>query len=242
MEIDTNTIPSNVDELKNAVAARQWWHRIDLGDGVVTPGLDDSPLKLEMISLPERLDGLSVIDVGAWDGFFSFAAEQRGASRVLAMDYYTWKGYPSAAFMESGNWSVGTGMYNKDGFDLAKRALKSRVEEMVIKVEDLSPSTVGKFDVVLFLGVLYHAQDPMAYLRILRSICRGMVVIESLVDALEYPRPAMVFYPGSAMNNDPSNFWGPNLLALEAMLKEVGFSRVEFVRQWADRACFHAWV
>jgi len=175
--------------------------------------------------MPTRLDGWTVIDVGAWDGFFSFVAEQRGAARVLATDYFCWRNG------------------GKSGFDLAKRILNSKVEEMLIPVEDLCPSTVGQFDLVLFLGVLYHAENPLLYLRKIYSICRRMAIVETLVDAMDYARPVAVFYPGATQNNDPTTFWGPNQLAVEAMLHEVGFRTVKPVsRYYGNRMVFHAWV
>src|SRR5690606_26765214 len=88
-----------------------WFHRIDLGGGVVTPGLDDTATKLRQVRLPEDLTGKSVLDVGAWDGFFSFEAERRGASRVVALDGVVWKAP-----------EIG-----RRGFDYARRALGSRV-------------------------------------------------------------------------------------------------------------------
>jgi tRNA (mo5U34)-methyltransferase len=200
-----------------------WFHRIDLGQNVVTPGIDDTPLKLKHVHLPPRLDGFSVIDIGAWDGFFSFECERRGATRVVAADWFCWQG---------------TG---KRGFEIAREALQSKVEDVNVKVEDMSPEALGTFDLVLFLGVLYHAQDPMRYLRVVRSLCKGTAIIETLVDALDYPRPAMVFYPGRTLNNDATNFWGPNRLAVEAMLREVGFSTVKMVdRYYGNRMVFHA--
>ena len=202
----------------------RWWHSIDLGNGVVTPGRDKSREKLQFYGFPESFAGKTVVDVGAWDGFFSFEAERRGAARVLATDHYCWQ-------------------YGRQGFEMARRLLGSRVEDQVIKVEDLSPETVGTFDVVLFLGVLYHAQDPLRYLRNVRSICKGQLILETHVDAEDYSRPAMVFYPGSVLNNDPSNYWGPNRAAVEAMLREVGFPRVEFITNyWGSRIVVHAWV
>ena len=67
-----------------------WWHRIDLGNGITTPGRDDSPTKLVQVNLPQSLQGLSVLDIGAWDGFFSFECERRGAKRVVALDKAVW--------------------------------------------------------------------------------------------------------------------------------------------------------
>ncbi|HYT90081.1 MAG TPA: class I SAM-dependent methyltransferase [Gemmataceae bacterium] len=224
------------EQLRKKVAARQWFHTIDLGDGIVTPGCDHSPTKIGYLKLPERLDGRSVLDIGAYDGFFSFECERRGASRVVAADHYCW--------------SYG-GMATKDGFDIARMALGSRVEEAFIPVEEISPQRLGVFDLVLFLGVLYHAPDPLRYLRIVRAVCRGQVILETEIDAEDYPQPAAVFYPGATLNNDASNFWGPNMACVEALLHEAGFRRVErictfnMVRRGTrpfHRAVFHAFV
>lgn len=78
----------NVEELKEEVRKIKWWHKIDLGNGIVTRGIDDSARRLQQIKMPEDLRGMTVIDIGAWDGFFSFEAERRGASRVLATDSF----------------------------------------------------------------------------------------------------------------------------------------------------------
>ncbi len=140
MKLDTLD-PTAVEQLRAAVANRPWFHTIDLGNGVVTPGADDSPFKLRTIGMPADLTGKRVLDIGAWDGFFSFEAERRGGT-VMAVDHYVWSG---------------TGILDKGGFDLAKRALGSNVEERTLRVEELPSAGLGQFDVVLFLGVLYHA-------------------------------------------------------------------------------------
>src|SRR5258706_6059935 len=75
-------------ELASRVRAMRWHHRIDLGSGLVTPGLADRLPELER-TLPEMAGG-SVLDVGAWDGYYSFLAERRGAARVVALDHYVW--------------------------------------------------------------------------------------------------------------------------------------------------------
>ncbi len=217
-----------VEQLRTAVASRPWFHSIDLGDGVVTPGADDSAFKLRTIGMPENLTGKRVLDIGAWDGFFSFEAERRGGT-VMATDHYVWSG---------------TGILDKGGFNLAKRALGSRVEERHLSVEDLPSAGLGQFDVVLFLGVLYHATDPLGYLKILRSVTRGLAIIETVVDLLDVPRPALAYYPGSSLNGDVTNFFGPNVAAMEGMCQDAGFSRVETVQgeRYAGRLTFHAYV
>lgn len=212
------TIPSNVYE------GVHWWHQIDLG-GVVTPGLDATPEKIKAVELPDRLDGKSVLDIGAWDGAFSFECERRGAARVVASDYFVWRNGGDR------------------GFDYAHRALRSRVEKAVVSVEDLSPDSMGIFDLVLFLGVLYHSENPLLYLRKIRAMCRRQAIIETVVDGDDYARPVMVFYPGALLNNDPTNFWGPNTACLKDMLMEVGFHEVRLINRYVTgRAVFHAWL
>jgi tRNA (mo5U34)-methyltransferase len=78
-----------VTDLAERVAAHRWYHSIDLGGGIVTRGIDDTPLRLARLALPASLEGLTVLDIGAWDGFFSFECERRGAARVVATDYYS---------------------------------------------------------------------------------------------------------------------------------------------------------
>lgn len=123
------------EALLQQVTAIRWFHRINLGNGVVTPGLDDTPAKLRRLKLPESFAGKTVLDIGAWDGFFSFEAERRGASRVVAVDSHSWNG---------------EGWGNKSGFNLARQALNSCVEDREMEVLDLSPDNVGTFDVVFF--------------------------------------------------------------------------------------------
>jgi tRNA (mo5U34)-methyltransferase len=229
--------PEEVEQLRRKVASRPWFHTVDLSDGIVTPGCDNSAGKVSYLGLPERLDGLSVLDVGAYDGYLSFECERRGAARVVAADHYCW--------------TYGRSMATKDGFDICKAALGSRVEDVLIPVEEISPERVGTFDLVLFLGVLYHAPDMLRYLRVVRAVCRRQVILETEVDALDYPLPAAVFYPGDTLNHDASNNWGPNLACVEGMLREVGFRKVELICTYNmcrrpgrpfHRAVFHAFV
>jgi tRNA (mo5U34)-methyltransferase len=242
-------------DLRARVDALRWYHTIDLGEGVITPGVDDTPVRLARVGLPGSLDGRSVLDIGAWDGFFSFEAERRGAARVVAADYYSWHGT---------GWGTGDG---KAGFRLAKETLSSRVEDIDIDVMQLTPERIGTFDVVLFLGVLYHLPDPLGALERVASVTKGLLILETVVDMVGVSRPAMAFYPDSELNNDPTNWWGPNQAAVTSMLKRVGFARATAItptpsalfraaratwhsirgkNAWPlafrqDRAVFHAW-
>ena len=152
-----------------------------------------------------------MLDIGAWDGYFSFAAERLGASRVVALDSVIWQNVSKAPF------------------ELAREALASSVEDVELDVIEISPDSVGEFDVVLFLGVLYDMRDPMLALEAVSSVTREVLVLETLSDMNLARRPAVAFYPGSYMVGDHSNWWGPNAAATVAMLKEFGLVRVEVV-------------
>ena len=217
--------PLSRDELRAAVARQEWFHTIDLGRGIVTPGRDKSARKLQRIGLPDDLRGRTVLDVGAWDGYFSFEAERRGADRVLAVDAPAWR-EPA--------WGPG-GFGTKAGFELARRALSSEVEDRDLELDEIAPATVGRFDVVLFLGVLYHLKHPWVALERVASVCDGLLIIETHADLLDLSRPAMALYPGNELARDASNWWGPNVAALRAMLREEGFARVELVHQESRR-------
>jgi len=207
----------NKDDLQKRVDALRWFHTIDLGHGIVTNGADDSAGRLTRVQLPEDLSGKSVLDIGAWDGFYSFEAERRHASRVVASDYFAWHGV---------GWGTGRG---KAGFELAREALGSRVEDLDIDVMDLAPERTGTFDVVLFLGVLYHLPNPLLALERVASVTRERLILETVVDMVGFSRPAAAFYPGRELNDDPTNWWGPNQAAVQGMLRSVGFDRVELV-------------
>jgi tRNA (mo5U34)-methyltransferase len=218
-----------------------WWHRIDLGNGITTPGRDDTPTKLEQIKLPRNLSGLTVLDVGAWDGFFSYECERRGAKRVVALDKVVW------SWPEIG----------KRGFELARRELDSKVEDVEMEVLDINPEQLGTFDLVLFLGVLYHMRHPLLALERAASVVKTQMILETHVDMNELDRPVMAFYPNDELASDPTNWFGPNRAAVEAMLKTVGFRRVEMVtstpyppneaynrgggKSQYGRMVFHAW-
>jgi tRNA (mo5U34)-methyltransferase len=206
--------PDHVLTLEQRVREIEWFHSIELAPGLVTPGRDDTRARLDVLKLPPDLRGKTVLDIGAWDGFFSFEAERRGAERVLAVDSFAWNG---------SSWST------KAGFEVAREALGSRVEDRELDVLDLSAEEVGRFDVVLLLGVLYHMKHPLLALERVADVTAGMLVLETHVDMTWTRRPAAAFYPSHELGLDPTNWWGPNPEAVIGMLRAVGFRRVEVV-------------
>jgi tRNA (mo5U34)-methyltransferase len=205
-------VPDDPEALRALVDSYSWHHQIDLGDGIVTPGRDRSARKLEALQLPS-LHGKSVLDVGAWDGYFSFATERLGAERVVALDSVIWQNV------------------SKEPFELARTRLGSKVEDVEMEVLDISPETAGEFDVVLFLGVLYHMRDPMAALEAVASVTKELLVVETFTDMTWSPRKSLAFYPGTYLGGDHSNWWGPNPAAAVAMVAEFGFRDVQIVKK-----------
>lgn len=201
-------------DVRQRMHAIRWYHSIDLGGGIVTPGLDRSAARLSRLAIPADLRGMRVLDIGAWDGFYSFECERRGAADVTAIDSFSWDG---------------SGWGSKAGFDLAHDVLNSSVESVILDVMDLSPDRVGTFDLVLFLGVLYHLRHPLEALERVASVTRGSLILETQVDLVGMRRPAMAFYPTGELNRDDSNWWAPNLPALHAMLLDVGFTGVTVI-------------
>jgi tRNA (mo5U34)-methyltransferase len=201
--------------LREAIARYTWFHSLTLRPGIVTAGTKPAGLlaeEEEAILGSIRLQGREVLDIGAWNGYFSFAAARRGAARVLATDSFTWRHRHYRG---------------RETIELARRELGLPVELHDVDPTEIEPG-LGRFDVVLFLGVFYHLENPMLVMRRVRAMTKGVLLIETHQDALDQPRPMMVFYPGRTLNNDPTNWWGPNLALMLTLLLELGFERVEY--------------
>jgi len=210
-------------ELVRKVGRLSWFHSIDFGNGIVAPG--QTPLEYLKakadICFRGGVAGRSVLDVGCWDGYYSFEAKRRGAARVVATDQFVW--------------SRG----HREAFELARSQLAPDLEAIDIDVHDINESSLGRFDIVLFLGVFYHLRNPFLALESLAKVCKETMVVETQLDAMELPRPAMIFYPGRELADDPTNWWGPNVSCVQAMLHDLGFE-CEVIRNpvHADRGVF----
>ena len=221
-----------------------WFHSLDLGGGRVTTGIkasDQLAAEVAALNVPARLTGKSVLDIGAWDGYFSFEAERRGAKRIVALDHYAWSinwaawhdYYVDALQKEvsplppdevASVWDP-HGLPGRAGFDHARAELGSKVEPVVGDFMTMDLSKLGTFDVVFFLGVLYHLKDPFAALRRLRDVTKELAVIETagtVVPGLTDERLWM-FVEGAELNGDPSNWWAPTAAGLTGACRAAGF-------------------
>jgi tRNA (mo5U34)-methyltransferase len=219
------------DDLQSRVSGLPWHHSIDLGGGVVTPGGKSAALCNDEAALIfDRVDlsGRSVLDIGAWNGFFSFEAKRRGAGRVLATDSYCWS-HPH--------------IRGRETFEIARSALGLEVDAREIDAIELSTETVGEFDVVLYLGVFYHRYDAIESLAKVARLAKQLLIVETHLELRDVDVPAMVFFPGRELADDPTNWWGPNEHCIKALLLGHGFAEVEMTTHpmGHNRAIFHAW-
>lgn len=192
-----------------------FFHSIELPGGLTTPGWSDPRTeKLPHFHLPEDLTGKRVLDVGCAEGFFSFEAERRGASEVVAID-----SYPESIRR----------------FNICRAALGSRVEAYLVNVYDLTPRAFGTFDLILFYGVLYHLRYPLLALERLLSVCSGSMLLQTATHEeagsadralARFHSPCYASGSDEAPRVDPTVFWMPNRECARAMVSRAGFCDV----------------
>jgi len=192
----------------------RWYHCLRLTRDYYTPGLTGFSLETPdwetTYQFPSRKDlkGKTLLDIGTMNGIMAYEAERRGASRVLAIDR------DPPAFPDA-----------REAFELAGRALRSKVVSYEgLSIYELDPAERGQFDFVLLYGVLYHLKFPLLGLYRAARVCTEQLIVETHVtthDDLE--QPMMLFYPGSELNGERTNWWGPNPRAVDAMMEHLGF-------------------
>ncbi|MES1147508.1 MAG: DUF1698 domain-containing protein [bacterium] len=207
-----------------------WYHKIELPYGITTPGW--APLNRDGYRIPEDLTGKRVLDVGAWDGFWTFEALKRGAKQVVAIDDFS--DY-AGILTESDRRAWET-------FDLCKEALGYTDEEcqrIEMSVYNVNEAQFGRFDVVFFFGTLYHLRYPLLALDVLSSVCDEQIYIETAVcdDFSPYQgglnhgyggaQCVMEFYPTTEYGGNMTNWWTPSLGCLGSMAIAAGFPNVE---------------
>ncbi|MBI1820253.1 MAG: tetratricopeptide repeat protein [Nitrospirae bacterium] len=208
-----------------------WYHKIELPGGVVTPGW--APLNPASYGIPERLDGKRVLDVGAWDGYWTFEALKRGAREVVAIDDFS----DFLGSLENSSrraWET---------FDLCREALgysEKICKRFDLSVYDITEEQFGRFDFVFFFGTLYHLRHPLVALDRLSAVCDGEIYAESAIldDFSPYRgglnqgykgQMVMEFYPGKEYGNNNTNWWVPTLLCFEKIVAAAGFTQT---RAW----------
>jgi tRNA (mo5U34)-methyltransferase len=216
---------SQDDIRRQAEALGPWFHNLDL-EGVRTAPehfLGDYPaIKWRTFAdaIPQDLTGKSVLDIGCNGGFYSIEMKKRGAARVLGIDF--------------------------DEDYLGQARFAASVTGFDIEFRQLSVYDVGalgeRFDVVLFMGVLYHLRHPLLALDLIhehvahdlfvfQSMQRGSPEVEPVEENYDFWQTQPFERPGfpklhfieRRYANDPTNWWVPNRACTEAMLRSTGF-------------------
>jgi tRNA (mo5U34)-methyltransferase len=203
-----------LDEAKKLVAqVPHWHHAFEIYPGLVTPGSYDPNILLEKMRLSPNLQGTRVLDIGTSDGFFTLRLAQRGGD-VVALDYRGKK---------------------EHGFYVTETLNDINVEYCQMNVFDIDPRQLGQFDIVLFMGVLYHLPDMIRGLHLVRQCCGGTLFVETHSENEFCPDIAAArYYREATLAHDHTNFWAPNRLCVMDMLYDTGFDVVRD-EVWGER-------
>lgn len=205
------------------------WHQTwSIVPGVRTPGANDIDWLWHTAGLPADLTGRSLLDIGTTNGATSFLAEQRGASRVLALDVCE---------------------PDLHGFASIAALLGSSVEWRRGSVYELPDVLDGEtFDFVVFWGVLYHLRHPLLALDQVRSAVRedGEVYVETAVADATLPadvasQSVAAYYRTDELAGDTTNWFAPTTRALEEWCASSGMEPVRSER-WPEGAPTRAHV
>jgi tRNA (mo5U34)-methyltransferase len=230
------------DEIRrDAAALGPWFHNIVL-EGVPTAPehfLGDYPnVKFRRFAdaIPADLAGKSVLDIGCNGGFYSIEMKRRGAERVLGIDY--------------------------DEDYLAQARFAAEVLGLPIEFAKMSVYDVGaidaRFDIVIFMGVLYHLRHPLLALDLIHEhVAKDMLLFQSMQrgskdvtpleddydfwrgDLFDDPAYPKLHFIEKRYAGDPTNWWVPNRACTEAMLRSAGF---EVVRHPEEEVYLCRWV
>lgn len=220
--------------LEERVALHTWYHTIELPGGVVTPGYFDHRGLVPFYGLPERLDGRRAMDVGCFDGYWTFELERRGAT-VIALDAPRYSSYDLPGDAVEVLLQEGLDEDTGAGFELAKEALGSSAERLPLSVYDLSPETAGVFDLVHVGDLLLHLARPLEALRRVRSVTRGRLVLADVFDPKLADRHRHLWEYDGGWNS--LMWWIPSLDALVQAVHDAGFHDVAVhkIYRLADR-------
>ncbi|MFA4917907.1 MAG: DUF1698 domain-containing protein [Thermodesulfovibrionales bacterium] len=207
-----------------------WYHKIELPYGIVTPGW--APINPAAYGIPDDMSGRRVLDIGSWDGYWTFEALKRGAKEVIAIDDFS-------DYLGSLNQSDRKAW---ESFDLCRSALgysEDICKRIEMSVYDISEGNLGIFDTVFFFGTVYHLRHPLLALDKISVVCTRDIYVESaILDDFSpyrgglghgYPgqQTIMEFYPGKQYGNNETNWWAPTLFCLMSMTYAAGFAKVD---------------
>lgn len=226
--------PEQIADLQRRVnEIESWYHRIDLGDGVETPGHFRMADYLSHYHFPDDMTGMRVLDVGASTGFFAYEFERRGADEVVGVELPSWEAHDwtprqrrelarkDARKAEKDNRDVMI-----DGFSIVGEALGSvRVERVFKPIYELTADELGTFDVVFSGAMLMHVRDPILGIQRMRECCKpdGRLIVSISAAMGDADGPVAKFVG----EWDQCNWWQMSPACLDAILKCCDFDRIE---------------
>ncbi len=215
-------------ELLKRIENHKWYHEFDFGEGIVTKSVLPASFKRTWEATENLLDkvdfrGKSVLDIGCWDGYWSFYAERKGASYVLATDMNTQRWEQADGTLRPATVS------ENEGFCIAHKIYKSKVEYRGdVSVYELN-KLLRRFDVVLFLGVYYHLTHIMYGLTQVRHAVEpdGVVIIEGgAIDDTQRSYTDFYFFDqegNEPYRKDASNWFLPTRRCIKDMVESNYF-------------------
>lgn len=208
---------------RSTLETKGLYHSFVLRNGITLEGAMDVEFlrnRLDSFQLPLDLNGTHVLDIGPWDGFFSFEMERRGAT-VTALDYV-----------------------DLDTFRMLHKSLESKVNYIQKDIYELNEATDGLFDFVLLLGVLYHLKYPIVGLEKVCKVTLDTCIIDTFVIDAQNPLsnelPQAEYYERNELAGQLDNWWGPSISCVKAWARSAGFAEVELLSTTSSTACFAA--
>ena len=203
---------------------KRFYHSFELPDGSRIDGV--MPLtwlreRWSRFPLPDDLTGKRVLDIGPWDGWFSFEAERRGA-QVVSVDREE-----QTTYLEM------------------HRRLNSRADYRTLDLFELPTAGLGTFDIVFCLGLLYHLKHPVLGLEIVASLAKEVAIVETFIVEGDPEIPHMEFYELDELNGHMDNWVGPTANCVLAMCRTAGFARVVQIGRDPTNlsvACWRKWL
>jgi tRNA (mo5U34)-methyltransferase len=214
--------PTSASGLQAEVERYPWYHTLELGDDVVTKGMFDHRPMLDRYPIPADLSGKRCLDVATMDGYWAFEMERRGAASVTALDLEDPEqlDWPASLRADHDKTMDET---KAERFALAKAALGSNVERVLMSAYDLSPE-LGTFDFVFCGDLLLHLKDPITPVENIRSVCTESAVIANVITKFRFHENR----PMAELDGiDVFQWWTTNLAGLVRIVRAAGFARVE---------------
>jgi 2-polyprenyl-3-methyl-5-hydroxy-6-metoxy-1,4-benzoquinol methylase len=220
-----------------------WYHAVEVGNGIVTPGAYDYRKDIQHFHFPDDMSNMRVLEVGSATGFFAFEFEKRGATvtSVELPSIADWD-MPSGedreltlrelmSYHQAASVEELTFLHLDGPFRFCHERLRSNISRCYSSIYDLGPDKFNgtQFDLVHLGDILVHLFSPLKAISTIAPLCRGKLIISEEIPELDESNPLMLYIGGSSRSGDHRSWWFPNKTCLAQMLQRVGFRTVEFV-------------